>query len=418
MKRATFGLALLGALTIISGCEGGGPSDEVKPPQDSNSDKNEHPKYSVPDEFRQSVSGILSSYFEVHSALAQDDFQKAKDTLTNVAGSAAKAEKLDAANLEESIREAWIKNIQDVRLVANKASDAEDMKKARQCFADLSEKLIATIRDFGHVEKDAVQLLKCGMAFNGKGAYWLQRNKNESVKNPYFGSEMLECGQKVSLLNGTPTENHRYQSESSSERENIIERVVDGVTYEIILDCQPRSYDVAGFPLPYFYVTGCYREKTDDNAAPWQEFLLYFKGANTKYESIEIVLQDWRISDGITQWPNHDPPDGVPDSIECVGDSTIRLCIYHQYVGPYSQWYLRDINNDGVAEWFEDPQLPFRPDEHKPWLAIPEIRPEHLSRAVALAQKKLRLVTELINVKELKQCISKIECERIEQILR
>jgi Cu(I)/Ag(I) efflux system membrane fusion protein len=30
------------------------------------------------------------------------------------------------------------------------------------------------------------------MAFNNKGAYWLSNERE--IKNPYFGSEMLECG--------------------------------------------------------------------------------------------------------------------------------------------------------------------------------------------------------------------------------
>lgn len=202
MKRTAFGLLLLGMLTIFSGCEPNKSDSGSKPTQDP--DKNEHPKYVVPDKFRKAVSEILSSYLEVHSALAQDDFQKAKNSANNVAESAAKAEKLDATNLEESIREVWAKNIQDLRLASSKMSNVEDMKKARRHFADLSDELIILIRNFGHAENKAIQLLKCGMAFDGEGAYWLQRSKNEPVRNPYFGAEMLECGQKLSLLNNKP----------------------------------------------------------------------------------------------------------------------------------------------------------------------------------------------------------------------
>ncbi len=38
----------------------------------------------------------------------------------------------------------------------------------------------------------------CPMAFNNKGAYWLQ--DNEDTKNPYFGSSMLICKDEVILL--------------------------------------------------------------------------------------------------------------------------------------------------------------------------------------------------------------------------
>jgi len=33
----------------------------------------------------------------------------------------------------------------------------------------------------------------CPMAFDFRGAYWLQRK--DSLVNPYFGAEMLKCGE-------------------------------------------------------------------------------------------------------------------------------------------------------------------------------------------------------------------------------
>jgi Cu(I)/Ag(I) efflux system membrane fusion protein len=33
----------------------------------------------------------------------------------------------------------------------------------------------------------------CPMAFGNKGAYWLQTEKK--IRNPYFGTKMLGCGE-------------------------------------------------------------------------------------------------------------------------------------------------------------------------------------------------------------------------------
>lgn len=38
----------------------------------------------------------------------------------------------------------------------------------------------------------------CPMAFNDKGAYWLS-NETE-IRNPYFGTKMLECGEVTDTL--------------------------------------------------------------------------------------------------------------------------------------------------------------------------------------------------------------------------
>ena len=38
----------------------------------------------------------------------------------------------------------------------------------------------------------------CPMANNGKGANWL--SKENAVKNPYYGSQMLTCGKTVETI--------------------------------------------------------------------------------------------------------------------------------------------------------------------------------------------------------------------------
>ncbi|MFO7898316.1 MAG: hypothetical protein R6V58_04560, partial [Planctomycetota bacterium] len=47
---------------------------------------------------------------------------------------------------------------------------------------------------------DPVYKLHCPMAFNNRGADWLQPKK--AVRNPYYGSKMLTCGEVVEVLHG------------------------------------------------------------------------------------------------------------------------------------------------------------------------------------------------------------------------
>jgi Cu(I)/Ag(I) efflux system membrane fusion protein len=40
------------------------------------------------------------------------------------------------------------------------------------------------------------------MAFNDKGADWLQ--KDEDIRNPYFGASMYTCGQVTEVIGEKP----------------------------------------------------------------------------------------------------------------------------------------------------------------------------------------------------------------------
>jgi Cu(I)/Ag(I) efflux system membrane fusion protein len=42
--------------------------------------------------------------------------------------------------------------------------------------------------------------LYCSMAFNNRGAIWLQQD--EDIRNPYFGAQMLKCGEVKRQLKG------------------------------------------------------------------------------------------------------------------------------------------------------------------------------------------------------------------------
>ena len=45
------------------------------------------------------------------------------------------------------------------------------------------------------------------MVFDGKGAMWLQKEKQ--VRNPYFGTAMLKCADRVKLISSGEPEEHK-----------------------------------------------------------------------------------------------------------------------------------------------------------------------------------------------------------------
>ena len=68
----------------------------------------------------------------------------------------------------------------------------------RSAFVLLSDELMTIQRTFGFQSAKQLYELHCPMAFDGRGATWIQNN--ESVRNPYYGESMLKCADKVEKL--------------------------------------------------------------------------------------------------------------------------------------------------------------------------------------------------------------------------
>ena len=62
----------------------------------------------------------------------------------------------------------------------------------------LSESMSEAVKSFGSGIKSPVLKYTCPMAFNDRGAIWLQASDNTA--NPYFGSAMFGCGEMVKNL--------------------------------------------------------------------------------------------------------------------------------------------------------------------------------------------------------------------------
>lgn len=71
---------------------------------------------------------------------------------------------------------------------------AQDLEAARTAFKQLSDGMIEYLA--AHPEQQAGRVLvHCPMTFAGKGALWVQGEGK--VMNPYEGSRMLHCGDKL-----------------------------------------------------------------------------------------------------------------------------------------------------------------------------------------------------------------------------
>lgn len=120
---------------------------------------------------------LVDAYVRLSDRLASDDAKGA-------AGAAAKLG--EAASGVEGQQPAQIK------AAAGEIAAAADLEKQRAAFERASNALIALVENTGNPMTSIVYVVRCPMAFDGRGARWLQASP--AVRNPYFGASMLTCG--------------------------------------------------------------------------------------------------------------------------------------------------------------------------------------------------------------------------------
>ncbi|MBT3783544.1 efflux RND transporter periplasmic adaptor subunit [bacterium] len=140
--------------------------------------------------FRAKLDPLRTAYLELHLALAEDSFDESKEIIQEL-GSGLR----NSLSLENSMHESRVLKLllEELETSLQKVSSTKVFKDLRQTFALLGKWFIAMTEE-GWMSADSdLKKLYCPMAFDKKGAFWIQ--EDEDVMNPFFGSEMLGCGE-------------------------------------------------------------------------------------------------------------------------------------------------------------------------------------------------------------------------------
>jgi Cu(I)/Ag(I) efflux system membrane fusion protein len=161
--------------------------DEMKMPAMANMD--------APPEVIEQLGGFVGPYLRLGTALASDDLDAAKQAVEpfyqRLAGLLPIASDANAV-------EAWNEEKRDLSEIIARLQKANDLAALRSGFALLSEQMLSLQRMFGLPTDETLFELHCPMAFEGRGASWLQ--SDDAVRNPYYGASMLKCADKVEKL--------------------------------------------------------------------------------------------------------------------------------------------------------------------------------------------------------------------------
>lgn len=189
-----------------AGHEDHGTGNRQKRKSPSPREKSAHME--IPEAFKKQLAPVFSSYFAMQKSLSGDDFDGAKKELTSLMGS---LNKVDMGLLGGDTHNSWMKESADLKKSTGTMKEANSLESFRASFATLSESLWIVAERFDIPGDKPVIRMHCPMAFNNRGADWLQ--ESETVENPYFGSAMLRCGEKVEILSGSGKNHNKQNSE-------------------------------------------------------------------------------------------------------------------------------------------------------------------------------------------------------------
>ena len=122
------------------------------------------------------LATLLGPYLRIQQALANDSFEGVSDSALALATAAMRLGSRGAA----------------VKAAVNPFAQAADVGAARAALGALSEAILRFASASGLTFRDRAAIAYCPMARK----YWIQ--KGDTVRNPYYGKQMSDCGRIVS----------------------------------------------------------------------------------------------------------------------------------------------------------------------------------------------------------------------------
>ncbi|HEY1062942.1 MAG TPA: DUF3347 domain-containing protein [Daejeonella sp.] len=85
-----------------------------------------------------------------------------------------------------------VKGSENTAVLADKIAASTDLSEQRTTFTALSNDVITLFKQ-SEISSGSIYVQYCPMANEGEGGYWL--SSQEEIMNPYYGDEMLHCGE-------------------------------------------------------------------------------------------------------------------------------------------------------------------------------------------------------------------------------
>jgi hypothetical protein len=136
---------------------------------------------------------VFDNYFSLKDALVKTDGNLAA---THAGKLLAAIQNVKMEDLKTEEHAVWMKVMKNLATDAEHISITKDIAHQRDHFMSLSKNMHELIKTSKYEAPVYYQF--CPMANDGKGANWL--SLDHTIKNPYYGSQMLNCGKTVETI--------------------------------------------------------------------------------------------------------------------------------------------------------------------------------------------------------------------------
>jgi Cu(I)/Ag(I) efflux system membrane fusion protein len=155
------------------------------------------PKSKLSDDGTTRLMNVVSKYYGLKNALVAT-----KEDQTNAAATqlATEADSFSSFVQSDPANKAALKPYLDTIITQSRLITTikdESCEKQRIAFETVSSAIYNMLKNVD-LKNGGVYHQYCPMAFNDKGAFWI--SDESEIKNPYFGKQMLECGETTDSL--------------------------------------------------------------------------------------------------------------------------------------------------------------------------------------------------------------------------
>jgi len=172
--------------------DGNNKNKEVKSKEKDMSNMIMIDKATIDSKFQEQLGTVVDKYISLKDALVNDDAVLAQKEAKNVMNS---IENVDMFLLLGDAHNVWMKALKSINKNLITINGSINIEVQRKAFGLLGSDLSGVIDmlDVKTADGKAVYLEFCPMGDDNKGFFWLSYDKE--IKNPFFGKEMLTCGE-------------------------------------------------------------------------------------------------------------------------------------------------------------------------------------------------------------------------------
>lgn len=147
-----------------------------------------------PEAIKKQVTDVYEGSLKLTDALISSDAGQAKAAASRIETALTR---VDMGQLSGPAHSTWMTQLAAMNQALKSIRNSGAIEKQRTAYAQFEEGLYQSIKTLGMLSKPAYRQY-CPMAQNSRGAYWLSDKK--PIRNPYFGDQMLTCGETKEVL--------------------------------------------------------------------------------------------------------------------------------------------------------------------------------------------------------------------------